>query len=459
MKRFIGTRGFYRHLMTVAIPIMIQTGITNFVSMLDNIMVGQVGTNQMSGVAIVNQLIFVFSLCIFGGISGAGIFTAQFYGQGNTEGVQYTFRFKLLIVTVLTATTIGIFLVFGPQLIQVYLHQGSSTTNAAATLIYAKQYLTIMYFDMIPFALAQAYAGTLRECGETITPMKAGIAAVLVNLCLNYILIYGKLGAPALGVRGAAIATVISRFVELGIIVFWTHHHTQKASFIIDVYRNFYIPSELMKRITIKGFPLLLNETLWASGQAYLLQNYSIRGLDVVAALNISGTISQVFNVVFIALGSAIAIILGQELGAAKMDTIKQKSAQLIFFSVIACILSGALLLLIAPFFPRIYNTTASIQHLATLFIVISAFCMPMYSFENATYFTLRSGGKTGITFLFDSGFVWCAIIPVVFALTHFTSLSIISIYIICQLTDIIKCTIGYLLVKKGVWINDLTVF
>ena len=222
MKNLIGTKHFYAHLMTIAIPIMIQNGITTFVGMLDNIMVGQVGTNQMSGVSIVNQLLFVFNLCIFGGISGAGIFTAQFFGQKNTEGVQYTFRFKLLTAAFLTAVAIGIFSLFGPDLIRFYLHQGSSTTNASATLFYARQYLFVMYFDMIPFAISQVYAGTLRECGETITPMKAGIAAVLVNLCFNYILIYGKLGAPALGVTGAAIATVMSRFVELGIIVFWT---------------------------------------------------------------------------------------------------------------------------------------------------------------------------------------------------------------------------------------------
>ena len=385
---------------------MIQNGITNFVGMLDNIMVGQVGTNQMSGVAIVNQLLFVYNLCIFGGISGAGIFAAQFYGKGDHKGVRECFRFKLIIVAVLTLLGILTFVVAGPSLIQLYLHEDGSGTSSAQTLLYAKQYMTVMLFDMLPFAISQAYAGTLRETDETVLPMKEGIAAVLVNLVFNYILIYGKLGAPALGVVGAAIATVMSRFVEMGIIVIWTHTHKEKNRFIEDAYKHFEIPAELMKRMTIKGLPLLANETLWAAGQAVMMQNYSIRGLTVIAAMNISSTISNVFNIVFIAMGSAIAILIGQELGAEKTG-VMEDAYKMTFFAVICCMISGALMLCVAPFFPDIYNTDHEVRSLATSFIMISACCMPMYAFENATYFTLRSGGKTFITFLFDSCFFW----------------------------------------------------
>ena len=459
MKKLIGTKKFYMHLLAIAVPIMIQNGITNFVSMLDNIMVGQVGTDQMSGVSIVNQLLFVYNLCIFGGISGAGIFTAQFYGQGDHEGVRYTFRFKLMVCALLTILGLGVFTLFGPQLIELYLHEDNGSGNAAMTLKYAKQYLTVMYFDMIPFAISQAYAGTLRECDETVLPMKAGIAAVFVNLVFNYILIYGKFGAPALGVTGAAIATVISRFVEMSIIIIWTHRHTERNRFIVNAYRDFRVPAELMKNIAIKGFPLLINETLWAAGQALMLQNYSIRGLDVIAAMNISGTISNVFNIVFIAMGSAISIIIGQELGAGKFDTVKNDAYKLTFFAVVCCVISGALLLCVAPFFPLIYNTTAEVRHLATSFICVAACCMPMYAFENATYFTLRSGGKTFITFLFDSCFVWAFSIPLAFILAHLTAMPIVMLYLCCQLIELIKCLIGFILMKKGIWINRITVY
>lgn len=456
MRKLIGTKDFYRHLLIIAIPIMIQNGITNFVGMLDNIMVGQVGTNQMSGVAIVNQLLFVYNLCIFGGISGAGIFAAQFYGKGDHKGVRECFRFKLIIVAVLTLLGILTFVVAGPSLIQLYLHEDGSGTSSAQTLLYAKQYMTVMLFDMLPFAISQAYAGTLRETDETVLPMKAGIAAVLVNLVFNYILIYGKFGAPALGVVGAAIATVMSRFVEMGIIVIWTHTHKEKNRFIEEAYKHFEIPAELMKRMTIKGLPLLANETLWAAGQAVMMQNYSIRGLTVIAAMNISSTISNVFNIVFIAMGSAIAILIGQELGAEKTG-VMEDAYKMTFFAVICCMISGALMLCVAPFFPDIYNTDHEVRSLATSFIMISACCMPMYAFENATYFTLRSGGKTFITFLFDSCFVWVFSIPLAYVLVHYTDMSITVLFLCCQMIELMKCLIGYVLVRKGIWINNIT--
>lgn len=455
MKNLIGSKDFYKRVLFVAVPIMIQNGITNFVGMLDNIMVGQIGTNQMSGVAIVNQLIFIFNLCIFGGISGAGIFTAQYYGSNNDEGIRYTFRYKIILVLIIALCALGIFSFYGDNLISLYLNGESAGNDAAQTLFYAKQYLLVMMLDFIPFAITNAYAGTLRETEETILPMKAGIAAVFVNLIFNYILIYGKFGAPALGVTGAAIATVISRFVELSIIVIWTHTHTAKNRFIVGAYKSMRIPLPLAKMIFLKGTPLLINETLWAGGQAMLTQTYSFLGLNVVAAMNISTTLSNVFNIIMIALGNSIAIIIGKELGA-RSETVKSDAYKLIFFSVISCVVTGALMVVFAPLFPSIYNTTSEVKALATSFIVVAACCMPMYSFENASYFIIRSGGKTIITFLFDSCFLLVAIIPVAFVLVHFTGLSIVAIYALVQLVDILKCTIGFILVRSGMWINNL---
>ncbi|MCR4903766.1 MAG: MATE family efflux transporter [Butyrivibrio sp.] len=454
--KLIGTKEFYMKMLAIAVPIMIQNGITNFVGMLDNIMVGQIGTNQMSGVSIINQLIFVFNLCIFGGISGAGIFSAQYYGQGNHEGVRFTFRFKLLICAFITLIGAFVLSVFGENLISLYIHSDGNPAGAEETMYYAKLYLRVMMFNLLPFALAQAYAGTLRECDDTLLPMKAGIIAVFVNLVFNYLLIYGKLGFPMLGVVGAAIATVLSRIIEMLIIIVYTHTHSTRHKFIKDAYKSLYIPSELRKNILIKGTPLLLNEALWSAGQTILLQNYSVRGLEVIAALNISSTISNVFNVVFISMGSSISIILGQELGSGKPD-VKEDSYKLAVFAVLACVFTGFLLAIAAPFFPQIYNTEENVKELARNFILIAAFFMPMYAYENAAYFTIRSGGKTFITFLFDSCFVWVFSIPLAFSLTHFTALPIIQIYIFCQLIELIKCIIGFNMVKSGFWINRLT--
>ena len=456
IKKFVGDKKFYKMVLMIAIPIMIQNGITNFVSLLDNIMIGRVGTEQMSGASIVNQLIFVYNLCIFGGVSGAGIFTAQFFGQKNTEGVRQTVRFKIWMGIILTTATIALFLFKGEFLINMYLQGEGSAKSIADTLMYGKQYLIIMLIGLPAFVIVQIYSSTLRECGKTVLPMIAGIIAVFVNLTLNYILIYGKFGAPVLGVEGAAIATVISRYVEMAIVIFITHSKPEENPFVVGLYSTMKIPLNLTKKIIIKGMPLLFNETLWAAGMAMLTQCYSIRGIHVVAALNISNTINNVFNIVFLALGDSVAIVVGQYLGAGDMKMARDTDNKMIAFSVACCTVVAAGMFLLAPLFPELYNTNAQAKQLATYLIMATAFFMPQNAFLHAAYFTLRSGGKTIITFLFDSVFIWCVGVTLAFSLSRFTTLPMLTIYICVQAADFIKCIIGFILVKKGVWLQNI---
>lgn len=456
IRKFIGDKAFYKMVLAIAVPIMIQNGITNFVGLLDNIMIGQIGTEQMSGVAIVNQLFFVYNLCLFGGVSGAGIFTAQYFGQKNEEGIRQTVRFKIWMVIVITALTVALFLTSGSTLIELYLQGEGTAESAASTLYYGEQYLWIMLIGLPPFMMVQVYASTLRECGQTVLPMKAGVVAVFVNLILNYILIYGKFGFPTLGVQGAALATIISRYVEAAIVLIHTHRHKTENPFVNGLYASLKVPGALTGKILVKGSPLLFNETLWAAGMAMLAQCYSVRGLNVVAALNISNTINNVFNIVFIALGDSVAIIVGQLLGAGKMAEARDTDNKMIAFSVFCCTCVAAVMLLMAPFFPMLYNTNAEARELAKYFIMITAIFMPQNAFLHASYFTLRSGGKTIITFLFDSVFIWCISVTIAFTLSHFTTLPVIAIYTLVQIGDWIKCLIGFILVKKGVWLQNI---
>lgn len=444
--------------LAIAVPIMIQNGITNFVAMLDNIMIGRVGTEQMSGVAVANQLLFVFNLSIFGMVSGAGIFGAQFVGNENMRGLRDTFRFKILAAIVISVLGILLLIFGGEGLISLYLHDSSGSGAAEVTLQYGVQYLRVMLIGLFPYAIAQVYASTLREMGETVAPMRAGVAAVVTNTVLNYILIFGKFGAPQLGVNGAAIATVVSRFVECGIIIVWTHRRKEQLQFISGAYETLKVPGALVKKIMIKGSPLMINEVLWSIGTATLTQCYSTYGLEVIAAQNISNTISNVCNVIWLAMGSALSIIIGQLLGAGKMEEAKDTDRKLIFFSVSSCLVIGLILIALSPVFPMIYNTSAEVRALATRFILIAACFMPNHAFLHSTYFTLRSGGKTGITFFFDAGFMWICSIPVAFCLSHFSGLPILPTFILVQSLDLIKSVIGFILVKKGVWMQNIVV-
>ena len=453
----MSNKHFNRRILAVALPIMIQNGITNFVQMLDNVMVGQVGTIPMSGVAIVNQLMFVFNLCVFGATSGAGIFTAQFKGREDDDGIRHTFRFKLLVGLALSAVGAGLFLAFGRELIALYLTGEGTAEELAATMEYGLGYLKVMLLGLVPFALANAYSGTLREIGETKVPMAAGIIAVLVNLAGNYILIFGHFGAPALGVQGAAIATVISRFVELAIVVAWTHTHGKAHPFITGALRSFHIPGRLTADIIRKGMPLLVNEFLWSTGMAFLSQCYSTRGLDVVAAFNIATTIGQVSNVVFLSMGNAVGILMGQMLGAGvPQEEIRRDNKQMIRLCVAVCFAVGALTVLLSGGFASLYKTSDAVRSIAVGLICLTAIMMPVNSYNNAMYFTLRSGGQTFITFVFDSGFSWGVCVPVAFVLSRFTSLPILPLYGICVGLDLFKVFIGKYLLDKGVWIRRI---
>ena len=453
----MNNKHFNRRILAVALPMMIQNGITNFVQMLDNVMVGQVGTIPMSGVAIVNQLMFVFNLCIFGAASGAGIFTAQFVGREDHEGIRHTFRFKILVGMLLSALGAGIFLTFGRGLVGLYLTGEGTPADAAATMDYALRYLHVMLLGLVPFALSNAYSGTLREIGETKVPMIAGIIAVFVNLIGNYILIFGHFGAPALGVVGAAVATVISRYVELAIVAIWTHTHGKIHPFITGALRSFRIPRKLTGDIIRKGMPLLINEFLWSTGMAFLSQCYSTRGLDVVAAFNIATTISQLSNVVFLSLGNAVGILMGQMLGAGvDRETVLRDNKRMIRLCVTVCFVVGAVTMALSGVFANLYNTTDAVRSIAVGLICLTAVMMPVNSYNNAMYFTLRSGGQTFITFLFDSGFSWCVCVPVAFLLSRFTTLPILPLYGICAGVDIFKIFIGKPLLNKGVWINSI---
>lgn len=455
-RKYIGDRVFYEKVIAIVLPIIIQNTISNVVSLLDNVMVGRIGTLEMSAVSIVNQLLFVFYLCIFGGLAGAGIFATQYAGANDDEGVRYCFRIKWMIAAAMLICSFAVFLLWPEKLIGIYLAEGTDPDDLARTLGYGLDYLRVMLFGLIPFAITQVYASSLREVGETRLPMIASIVAILVNLVFNYLLIFGKFGFPQWGVVGAGVATVLSRYVELAIITVYAHIRKAQFTFICGVYRSLYIPRRLMSDVLRRGMPLLVNEFFWSSGMAVLLQCYSVRGLDVVAACNIASTVSNLFKVVFLSMGNAVAIMVGQALGANETEDAKDIAWKLMAAAVASNLVMGTLLFALSPVIPQIYNTEAHVRHIAMQMLWVVAAMMPLYSIAHCCYFTLRSGGRTVITFIFDSGFTWGICVPFAFALAYMTAMPIVPLYLAVQALELIKVIIGIYLMHKGVWIRNI---
>ena len=469
-RRYLGDKAFYGAVLTLIVPVIIQNGISNFVNLLDNLMVGAVNESQMNGVSICNNLVFVFNLCIFGGMSGATIFGAQYYGAGDENGVRYSFRFSMIVGAVVSVLALAVFAVFGSSLIRLWIHpktfedaarQAEELRKAADSAKAAREYLHIVLIGLVPFAVSNAYAGILRVTGETRLPMVASIAGVLTNLCLNYILING-VGTiiPPMYARGAAIATVISRYVEMLISVVVSHERAASDAryrFLQEAYSDFRIPKALFTKITVKTLPLLMNECLWSLGMTMLSSLYSFRGITVVNANTITSTITNLFNVVFVSMGTATSVMVGRSLGASDWEGAKDNARKIIVFEEFICVGTCLLLLALGGVLPLIYKASApESKELAARLIRVSGLTLPLSGFAHCTYFTLRAGGKTFITFLFDSVYTWIFPVPLAYALIHFTGANIVLIYFLCNSMELFKDILGYILLKKGMWIHNI---
>lgn len=450
MKKLIGSKGFYKMVLAICIPIVIQNGFTNLASLLDNIMIGQLGTLSMSGVSITNQLLQVFNVTIFGAMSGPGIFMAQFYGKKNKEGVENCFRIKLIIGIVITLLAIFLFYTFGQQLISLYLND--NPTDSLKTLNYGMDYLKIMIIGLIPFVITQVYSSSLRETGNTVLPMIASVVAVIVNFCINYILIFGHFGFPQLGVSGAAIGTVVSRVIEMSINIIGGYRNTYlKEAMVLKK-----VPLSLTKEMLKRGLPLLCNEILWSISIALISQSYSTRGIIAVAAINITTTVTNFFMIVCYAMGNSISIVVGQQLGAGEIEKAKDYDLKMLFMNFVMCLAIGIVLFNVSSLIPQIYNTSLEVKALASQLLKIAACMLPIISIYYSSYFTMRAGGKTFLTFLFDSGYTFVFTFMSALLLTRLTSLPILTIYLLVQCVDIPKATLGLVLVRKGIWVHNI---
>ena len=456
LRQVLGDRPFMRSVATLAVPMVIQGTVTNVVSLLDNVMVGNIGTLPMSAVAIVNQLMMVFYLCIWGGLSGPDIFGTQYAGKKDHDGVRHCFRIKWIVCLVVLFVFTIAFLCFPDGLIRLYL-QGESTAEASSlTMEYAKDYLFVMVLGMLPFAVAMNYATTLRGIGETRVPMIASTAAIFVNLLFNYLLIFGKLGFPCLGVTGAAVATVISRLVELGIIMLHTHLHTERYPFIRGAYRSLRVPTKLFKDVCKCGWLLWGNELFWSAGLAGILQGFSLRGLEAVAACNIAMTVANVFTCVFYSVGNTLAIMVGHELGAGRTAEAEEVGWKLNSLGLLTAFAVGAVVSVLAPFIPQFYNTEDGVRRLATVLIWITASYWPFRAFVYNCFFMIRAGGKAGWTTAMDSGFMWFVRMPIVWSIGYLTDMDIRLFYFIVYWLAGLQCVLAYWMVCHSGWKRNL---
>jgi putative MATE family efflux protein len=430
MLQALRDKQFMKRFFAITFPVMVQTLVSFIVTFVDNIMVGGVSNEAVSAVYAVNQASFLFFVVSYGLFSGAAIYVQQFAGAKDVKHLRQAFLFKIVIGTGFLILSLPLLYAFGSQLVTFY---SRSDANQAGILAQAALYMPILFLSYIPLIYATSYASTLRETGRTKLPMIVGVIALSSNVALNALFIYGL----RLGVIGAALATVIARLIEAGAIILIAHH--KKMDFCHGVYRQFKIEPKLFRLIAKKMWPLLINEILWSTGM--IMQSLSFAERDnVLSALSILSTTTEIFGIVFAGLGVGISVIVGSALG--------------VFISLIV----GGIMLMLSPFIPKLWvEVSPSQQLLATQMIIVYGIFLSVYSVCVSAYQILRAGGKTTQTMLMDSGLMWAGTVPLAWALALFTNLPLVLMFMILQTIDIIKMMLGLYLVKRGHWANNLT--
>lgn len=449
IKKFLGTKEFYKEALSVAIPLMVQQLIMSSVNLVDNLMVGQLGDAAIGGVGVANRYYMIAFFTVNGFVTATSIYIAQFFGANDNDRLKQTFRFSTVISVVLMLLFFALAF-FNPDLIINFF------TDETSYIIQAELYMKYVVLSYLPAVVTMVIANALRTLGEAKLPLFANVVAVFVNCFFNYILIFGHLGLPAMGVQGAAVATFISRVIECVILLLAVIRYD--FPFKTKIRDLFKFETSLMKTITVKAIPLVTNELLWSFGQAMLLKLYATRGADVITAYSVSGTITDIFFSLFGGMAAATTIMVGQRLGANKLDEARTNAHNMIAFSVVLAVLFGVVMFGSSYIIPNFYDLTPETKVLATNLIRVCGCLFWIYMLNTEIYFILRTGGDTKATLIMDSCFMWVINIPLLAVLAYMTDLNIYVIYITGQLTDLLKLFIASHFYKKGRWVKNLTV-
>lgn len=449
MKKYIGNKAFFIEAISVAIPMMLQNLISTCVNLVDSLMVGQLGDAAIGGVASVNRFYMIGNFGTMGVINAVGIFIAQFFGAKKIKHMKESFRFSILSAycIVLPMFLIGF---FGSEFILHFF------TDDAATIIQGVAYLKIAAFSFLPIGLSIAISNAMRCVGETRLPLYASVASVLTNAFFNYCLIFGHFGFPQLGVVGAAVATTLARVVEL-VLLLWMMK-VNDFPFATQLSDIFDIPFELAKKITIKAVPLCTNEILWSSGMAMLLKLYGTRGPAVLTGYSMANTGVDIFFTLFSGMAVASTVLISQRLGANKLEEAKKNGYYLLGFSGLVALLFSVMIFATSYIIPFLYDSVSvEAMEVAQKMIRIQGVFFVIYTLNTQNFFIVRAGGDTRSTLIMDSCFMWLVNIPILALLAYYTDLSIYVIYIIGQMTDLIKLVVSSLFVRKEKWVVNLT--
>lgn len=449
MKKFFGNKAFYKATLAIALPIMAQQFVTSFVNLIDNIMIGSVGSLALTSVTVANRVYLIFNSTMFGICGAAGIFIAQYYGAKNKEKCQKILNINLACGFFVAALFVLALLIVPRQLMEIFSSQFVVVDESLKYL----QYAVLTY---VPFAFSFSIMMALRAVGINKIQLLVGVITVAINTSLNYILIFGHFGFPVLGVQGAAIATAIARFVEM--FIYMAILLRKKHMFHFSIQGLLHLDMALIRSMVRKAIPLTVNEILYSLGLTMIFLSYMRCDENLISGISVVDTVMQIAYIVFGGLSSAVSILIGNRLGANEIEEAKTNSYRLLTFGVMIGIVMGTTLIFVAPIIASFYNVEDIIKQTIVSLLSIKSILLPIYVYNVCIFFTLRAGGDTFSTMLMDSGFLWCAGVLLSTLLSMFLDIPLVMLYAIVESCDLIKLFVATYFFKKGRWAKNMTI-
>ena len=439
---------FYKTLLHLAIPIAAQNLVSSSLNMVDTIMIGGLGEIEIAAVGQANQLFFLFSLLLFGVNSGSAIFTAQFWGKRDVKNIRRVLGIGLMTSIIAAAFFTVLALIFPKQVMSIF-------SSDIVVITVGSDYLRIVGWSYVITAITFTFSSILRSTEQAKIPMIFSIVALLTNTVLNYVLIFGKFGFPMLGVKGAAIATVIARVLEtvLMLVFVYAKKHVPAAS----INEMMDLSMEFVKNFFKTTIPVILNESLWALGMTVYAVVYGRIGTGAVAAVNISGTVEKIAMVFFFGISNAAAVMIGNRIGAGEEDKAYDYAKKLLTLGSLLAVVMGAILILSSGFILTFFNISYEVSIAAQRILWIFALFMPIKMFNLINIVgVLRSGGDTKFSLFLDVVGVWAIGIPLALFSGILLGLPVYWVVLMVAADEVFKIIFGFRRFTTRKWINNL---